>query len=129
MFQKLRSASDGFTQFDFYLITGDQVSKKGGMTGGFYDYRRSKLKFMNIVVQNTKSINMKEKELEEVRNMLQDILLTYAFIFSCIGSILVFVFVSFPNTYTHKKSLLHSYVLHTSFDEFRCIIDVRIMVK
>lgn len=129
MFQKLWSASDGFTQLDFYLITGDQVSKKGGMTGGFYDYRRSKLKYMNIVVQNTKSINMKEKELEEVRNMLQDILLTYAFIFSCVGSILVFVCVSFPNTYTHKKSLLHCYVLHTSFDEFRCIIDVRIMVK
>lgn len=129
MFQKLWSASDGFTQFDIYLITGDQVSKKGGMTGGFYDYRRSKLKFMNIVVQNTKSINMKEKELEEVRNMLQDILLTYAFIFSCIGSIPVFVCVSFPNTYALKKSLLHSYVLHTSFDVFPCIIDVRIIVK
>ncbi|XP_075634803.1 structural maintenance of chromosomes protein 3 isoform X1 [Castanea sativa] len=58
---------------DCITLEGDQVSKKGGMTGGFYDYRRSKLKFMNIVVQNTKSINMKEKELEEVRNMLQEI--------------------------------------------------------
>lgn len=56
------------------FITGDQVSKKGGMTGGFYDYRRSKLKFMNIIRQNSKSINMKEDELEKVRFKLQDIL-------------------------------------------------------
>ncbi|KAF5447344.1 hypothetical protein F2P56_032902 [Juglans regia] len=58
---------------DCITLEGDQVSKKGGMTGGFYDHRRSKLKFMNIIVQNKKSINMKERELEEVRNMLQEI--------------------------------------------------------
>lgn len=58
---------------DCITLEGDQVSKKGGMTGGFYDYRRSKLKFMNMVVQNKRAINMKEKELEEVRNMLQEI--------------------------------------------------------
>lgn len=56
-------------------LTGDQVSKKGGMTGGFYDHRRSRLKFMNIIMQNTKSINVKEEELERVRFKLQDILL------------------------------------------------------
>jgi hypothetical protein len=78
------------SQFNIYPLTGDQVSKKGGMTGGFYDYRRSKLKFMNMVVQNKRAINMKEKELEEVRNMLQDILLAISFIFSCIGSTFVF---------------------------------------
>lgn len=50
------------------------MSRKGGMTGGFYDHRRSKLRFMNIVIQNTKSINAKEKELEDVKKQLQDIL-------------------------------------------------------
>lgn len=55
-------------------LTGDQVSKKGGMTGGFYDHRRSRLKFMNIIMQNAKSINVKEEELERVRFLLQDIL-------------------------------------------------------
>lgn len=50
------------------------MSRKGGMTGGFYDHRRSKLRFMNIIVQNTKSINTKEKALEDVRRQLQDIL-------------------------------------------------------
>ncbi|KAJ9702893.1 hypothetical protein PVL29_004572 [Vitis rotundifolia] len=58
---------------DCITLEGDQVSKKGGMTGGFYDYRRSKLKFMNIIRQNTKSINMKEDELEKVRFKLQEI--------------------------------------------------------
>ncbi|KAJ6386256.1 hypothetical protein OIU77_029263 [Salix suchowensis] len=50
---------------DCITVDGDQVSKKGGMTGGFYDHRRSKLKFMNIIMQNTKSINIKEEELEK----------------------------------------------------------------
>lgn len=58
---------------DCITVDGDQVSKKGGMTGGFYDHRRSKLKFMNMIMQNTKSINIKEEELEKVRFMLQDI--------------------------------------------------------
>ncbi|KAK3205528.1 hypothetical protein Dsin_019574 [Dipteronia sinensis] len=58
---------------DCITLEGDQVSKKGGMTGGFYDYRRSKLKFMNIIMKNTKCINMKEVELEKVRSMLQRI--------------------------------------------------------
>ncbi|KAI5323330.1 PREDICTED: structural maintenance [Prunus dulcis] len=60
---------------DCITLEGDQVSKKGGMTGGFYDHRRSKLKFMCTIIQNTKSINMKEEELEKIRFMLQDILL------------------------------------------------------
>ncbi|KAK6927481.1 RecF/RecN/SMC, N-terminal, partial [Dillenia turbinata] len=54
--------SDGL---DCITLEGDQVSKKGGMTGGFYDYRRSKLKFINIIRQNTRSINLKEEELEK----------------------------------------------------------------
>lgn len=45
------------------------------MTGGFYDHRRSKLKFMNIIRRNTKSINTKEEELQKIRLTLQDILL------------------------------------------------------
>ncbi|PRQ16667.1 putative structural maintenance of chromosomes protein [Rosa chinensis] len=64
--------SDGL---DCITLEGDQVSKKGGMTGGFYDHRRSKLKFMNLIRQNTKSISLKEEELEKIRNMLENILL------------------------------------------------------
>lgn len=63
-----------FWQVSFDSVTGDQVSKKGGMTGGFYDHRRSKLKFMNMIMQNTKAINIKEDDLAKVRSALQDIL-------------------------------------------------------
>lgn len=45
------------------------------MTGGFYDHRRSKLKFMIIIKQNTKVVGLKQEELEEIRLQLQDILL------------------------------------------------------
>nr|XP_016456094.1 PREDICTED: structural maintenance of chromosomes protein 3-like [Nicotiana tabacum] len=58
---------------DCITLEGDQVSKKGGMTGGFYDYRRSKLRFMSTIKQNIVSINLKERELEEVRYKLQEI--------------------------------------------------------
>ncbi|KAK9926388.1 hypothetical protein M0R45_023621 [Rubus argutus] len=56
---------------DCITLEGDQVSKKGGMTGGFYDHRRSKLKFMNIIRRNTKSINTKEEELQKIRLTIQ----------------------------------------------------------
>ncbi|KAI3704218.1 hypothetical protein L1987_74434 [Smallanthus sonchifolius] len=49
---------------DCITVEGDQVSKKGGMTGGFYDKRRSKLKFMNIIRQNAMLITAKENELQ-----------------------------------------------------------------
>lgn len=58
---------------DCITLEGDQVSKKGGMTGGFYDYRRSKLKFMNTIRQNTRSINLKQEELDNIRFELQEI--------------------------------------------------------
>ncbi|XP_018474869.1 structural maintenance of chromosomes protein 3-like isoform X1 [Raphanus sativus] len=60
--------SDGL---DCITLEGDQVSRKGGMTGGFYDHRRSKLRFMNTIIQNTKSIDTKGKVLEDVRRQLQ----------------------------------------------------------
>ncbi|KAI3967943.1 hypothetical protein MKX01_027126 [Papaver californicum] len=34
---------------DCITLEGDQVSKKGGMTGGFYDHRRSKMKYMDAL--------------------------------------------------------------------------------
>jgi len=49
------------------LPAGDQVSKKGGMTGGFYDYRRSKLKLMTSIRENNKLVNVKQQELTQVR--------------------------------------------------------------
>lgn len=42
------------------------------MTRGFYDHRRSRLKFMNIIKQNEDKIHIREKELEKVRFNLQN---------------------------------------------------------
>ncbi|KAL2316967.1 hypothetical protein Fmac_030843 [Flemingia macrophylla] len=50
---------------DCITLDGDQVSKKGSMTGGFYDHRRSRLKFMNIIKQHADTIRSKEDELEK----------------------------------------------------------------
>ncbi|CAJ2653742.1 unnamed protein product [Trifolium pratense] len=58
---------------DCITLEGDQVSKKGSMTGGFYDHRRSRLKFMNIIKQNADSIHIKEEQLEKVKFEIQDI--------------------------------------------------------
>ncbi|XP_057441576.1 structural maintenance of chromosomes protein 3-like [Lotus japonicus] len=58
---------------DCITLEGDQVSKKGSMTGGFYDHRRSRLKLMNIIKQNADNIRIKEEELEKVRFSLHEI--------------------------------------------------------
>lgn len=73
-------------------VIGDQVSKKGGMTGGFYDYGRSKLRFMNISKSNNKLIEMKECELKEVNHRLQNILLFVLFSVLRISSMCAFCF-------------------------------------
>ncbi|KAL0845154.1 hypothetical protein Bca101_018400 [Brassica carinata] len=59
--------SDGL---DRITLEGDQVNRKGGMTGGFYDHRRSKLRFMNTIIQNTKSIDTKGKVLADKNTQL-----------------------------------------------------------
>jgi structural maintenance of chromosome 3 (chondroitin sulfate proteoglycan 6) len=51
------------------------VARKGGMTGGFYDSRRSRLKFVKIIRDNKSAIEKKAKHLESVGNKLRDILL------------------------------------------------------
>lgn len=93
--------------------TGDQVSKKGGMTGGFYDYRRSKLKFMNIIMRNTKTINAREEEVEKVRYKLQDIL-CFRHSFSVIHLLSLPFFLSLSLSYTCMRALMYAHArVHT----------------
>lgn len=93
--------------------TGDQVSKKGGMTGGFYDYRRSKLKFMNIIMRNTKTINAREEEVEKVRYKLQDIL-CFRHSFSVIHLLSLPFFFSLSLSYTCMRALMYAHArVHT----------------
>ncbi|KAG4964577.1 hypothetical protein JHK85_039552 [Glycine max] len=62
--------SDGL---DCITLDGDQVSKKGSMTGGFYDHRRSRLRFMNIIKQNADTIHIREEELEKIDQKINEI--------------------------------------------------------
>ena len=59
------------------VVSGDQVSKKGGMTGGFYDSRRSRLKFVKIIRDSKTAIEKKTIHLENVGNKLKDILFRF----------------------------------------------------
>ncbi|KAH7431806.1 hypothetical protein KP509_08G067300 [Ceratopteris richardii] len=59
-------------ELDCITLDGDQVSKKGGMTGGFYDYRRSKLKLINTIRECTNAVNDKYDELKRVKISLLD---------------------------------------------------------
>ncbi|TVU26595.1 hypothetical protein EJB05_29149, partial [Eragrostis curvula] len=61
---------------DCITLDGDQVTKNGGMTGGFYDHRRSKLKFVKIIKDNQVEIKKKKAHLDSIGNNLKDILLT-----------------------------------------------------
>ncbi|XP_063943501.1 structural maintenance of chromosomes protein 3-like [Daucus carota subsp. sativus] len=58
---------------DCITLEGDQVSKKGGMIGGFYDFRHSKMKFMNVIRQGTQSISERVHEMEGFKMKLQEI--------------------------------------------------------
>ncbi|CAD6271018.1 unnamed protein product [Miscanthus lutarioriparius] len=67
---------------DCITLDGDQVGKKGAMTGGFYDSRRSKLKLVKIVRDNHTAIEKKATHLEAVGNKLKDILFWLIILYS-----------------------------------------------
>ncbi|KAL6888770.1 hypothetical protein ACP4OV_009796 [Aristida adscensionis] len=50
---------------DCITLDGDQVARKGGMTGGFYDSRRSKLKFVKIIRDN-KTAHLDNKKITDL---------------------------------------------------------------
>ena len=60
----------------FVLISGDQVSRRGALTGGYYDSRQSRLDCQRHIVKIKNDIeDMREKH-TRVREQLESILLT-----------------------------------------------------
>nr|CAD1823923.1 unnamed protein product [Ananas comosus var. bracteatus] len=53
---------------DCITLEGDQVSRKGGMTGGFYDFRRSKLKFVKIIDQEITKLVTRQQQMDADRD-------------------------------------------------------------
>lgn len=52
---------------DCITIEGDQVNRKGALTGGFYDNRKSRLALMSHIRATTKSLIDAEKKLETIK--------------------------------------------------------------
>lgn len=52
---------------DCITIEGDQINRKGALTGGFHDTRKSRLALMGVIRATSKSLAEAEKKLERVK--------------------------------------------------------------
>ena len=55
-------------------FTGDQVSRRGALTGGYYDTRKSRLDLQKGKMECIKALNEHEKEYDQHKVKLQNIL-------------------------------------------------------
>jgi len=58
---------------------GDQVSRKGTLTGGYYDSRRSRLEIQRQIVEQKERLEATQGEKDQLRGQIDDIL--YLFLF------------------------------------------------
>ena len=58
------------------MLTGDQVSRRGALTGGYYDTRKSRLDLQKGKTETCKQLEQQEREYAEHKVKLQNILLT-----------------------------------------------------
>ena len=59
----------------WFNLSGDQVSRRGALTGGYYDTRKSRLDLQKGKKETVQSLSQAEREYEEHRVKLQNILL------------------------------------------------------
>ena len=53
-----------------FCFLGDQVSRKGAITGGYYDTRKSRLDLQSSIVELRQKLAREEQEYEELRDKL-----------------------------------------------------------
>ena len=53
---------------------GDQVSRRGALTGGYYDTRKSRLDLQKSKMECLQQLQQQEKDYEQHKGKLQDIL-------------------------------------------------------
>ncbi|XP_076467825.1 structural maintenance of chromosomes protein 3-like [Babylonia areolata] len=58
---------------DCITLDGDQVSRRGALTGGYYDSRRSRLDLQKSKLQLMESLGEQEKEYNEHRSKLEEL--------------------------------------------------------
>ena len=56
-------------------LLGDQVSRRGALTGGYYDTRRSRLDLQKGKMECIQQLQQQQREYEEHKAKLQNILL------------------------------------------------------
>jgi structural maintenance of chromosome 3 (chondroitin sulfate proteoglycan 6) len=52
---------------DCITIEGDQINRKGALTGGFHDTRKSRLALMSLIRSASTNLTEAEKKLEGVK--------------------------------------------------------------
>lgn len=52
---------------DCITIEGDQINRKGALSGGFHDIRKSRLALMSTIRSTTKSLADAEEKLEKIK--------------------------------------------------------------
>lgn len=57
------------------MLLGDQVSRRGTLTGGYYDTRRSRLDLQKGKMECIQQLQQQQREYEEHKAKLQNILL------------------------------------------------------
>ena len=56
------------------MYIGDQVSRKGTWTGGYYDSRRSRLEIQSRIVELKEKLETTQAEKDQLRGNIDDIL-------------------------------------------------------
>ncbi|KAJ8025935.1 Structural maintenance of chromosomes protein 3 [Holothuria leucospilota] len=58
---------------DCVTLEGDQVSRRGAITGGYYDTRKSRLELQSSIVELRERLTNQEQQYEELRDKLQKV--------------------------------------------------------
>ncbi|PIK61922.1 putative structural maintenance of chromosomes protein 3 isoform X3 [Apostichopus japonicus] len=58
---------------DCVTLEGDQVSRRGAITGGYYDTRKSRLELQSSIVELRERLTSQEQQYEELRDKLQKV--------------------------------------------------------
>jgi len=68
------------------VCAGDQVSRRGALTGGYYDTRKSRLDLQKGKTETQRALQLEEREYENHKAKLLNILslhVSVAFVFHC----------------------------------------------
>ena len=60
------------------MLLGDQVSRRGALTGGYHDMRKSRMEAWRRVDEQKQKVEQEEREKEDIAQKVHDITTTLA---------------------------------------------------